>query len=162
MVGRWISFWDGLFSGAILVSGRVTDLINSLALCSMRKALRSVGWSWTTPGVRNTQAGYVQRQHHPEATSIFMFQLVSFAGEIQRICRGFETIHFGVDTGYLVTWAFVATSHEAQTTNLKQKMTCAKKGKSLLISVNDHQSYQYFTVRLWQIMLQGAPTTTST
>ena len=34
----------------------------------------------------------VQRQH-PEATSIFMFQLVSFAGEIQRICR-FETIPF--------------------------------------------------------------------
>ncbi len=24
MVGRWISFWDGLFSGATLVSGRVT------------------------------------------------------------------------------------------------------------------------------------------
>ena len=46
MVGRWVSFWDGLFSGAMLVLGRVPHKVKGTKLTIRTHARKATGL-WT-------------------------------------------------------------------------------------------------------------------
>ena len=60
MVGILVSFWDGLFSGAMLVSGRV------LTTTEISTYRRSKLCSFSVPSPNNKVAAELKNKHHKE------------------------------------------------------------------------------------------------